>query len=407
MGLNLDKIRSQFNCLNQKTKGKYPIYFDNACMTLKPNSVLEKMTDYYQNHPSCHNRAIHSFGKETSQKFSQARSKTQKFLNAKSPKEIVFTKNTTEGLNLLANGIKLNKGDVVLTSDFEHNSNLLPWQFLSQKKEIVHKTYSINYETGVTDLSEYEEILKQGNVKVVSTFHTSHVTGITQPIQEMCSIAHKYGAVFILDAAQALAHEQIDVQKLDIDFMAFSFHKVFGPTGMGCLYGKEDLLRKLTPFITGGETVLDTDYGTCSLADIPERFEAGLQNYAGAIGAGEAIDFLSKFNFKHIKQHELELNSYMTEEISKFSNIKVLGPEDPALRGSILNIRVDGFDSGQLSILLDQTNKIMVRSGVHCCHAYFHKHGLKPTLRFSSSIYNGLNEAEQIVKTMHEVLKFF
>ena len=407
MGLNVNKIKEQFNCLNQKISGRLPIYFDNACMTLKPNSVLDSMTDYYKIHPSCHNRAVHSFGKQTSHKFDDARVKTQRFLNAKNKKEVIFTKNTTESLNLIANGINFEKGEIVLTSDFEHNSNLLPWQFLSQRKEVVHKVFSINLETGLTDLDEYEEILKQGNVKVVSTFHTSHVTGVTQPIKEMCTLAHKYGALFVLDAAQSLAHHKVDVTSLNIDFMAFSFHKIFGPTGMGCLYGKESLLRELTPFITGGETVIDSDYGTCTLADIPERFEAGLQNYAGAIGAGQAIDFLSKFKIEDIQKHELELNSFMSEELIKLPNIKILGPQDPSLRGSILNIRVDGYDSGQLSILLDQARSIMIRSGVHCCHAYFHKHNLKPTLRFSSSIYNDITESEEIIKTMHNILKFF
>jgi len=407
MALNISKIRSEFPSLQNKIKGKMPIYFDNACMTLKPQVVIDALTDYYSTHPSCHNRAVHKFGKMTSDKYKEARLETKKFIGAKSEKEIIFTKNTTEGLNLLAHSLKLQRGEGVLTSDFEHNSNLLPWQFLAHRNEIEHKTFSIDLETGEPDLKAYEEILKTGKIKVVSTFHTSHVMGITLPIKEMVSLAHKYGAVFILDAAQALAHSEINMKDLDVDYMAFSFHKIFGPTGMGCLFGKEELLRNLEPFMTGGETVLDTDYGTCSLADIPERFESGLQNYAGALGAAAGLKFLSKLKIKDIKAHELEINTFMTEELSKISNVNILGPNDPSKRGSIVNVRVDNFDSGELSILLDKAKNIMVRSGVHCAHAYFHKHELKPTLRFSFSIYNDLKEAEEIVKTMHEVSRFF
>ncbi len=407
MALNISKIRKDFPCLENKIKGKYPIYFDNACMTLKPQMVINSITEYYSSHPSCHNRAVHKFGKLTSDKFKDARSITSKFIGSKKDKQVIFTKNTTEGLNFLAHSLKLKKGDIVLTSDFEHNSNLLPWQFLTQRNEIDHRTFSIDPETGNPNLKEFEDILKTGKVKVVSTFHTSHVMGTSLPIKEMVELSHKYGAIFILDAAQAISHCEVNVSELNVDFMAFSFHKAFGPTGMGCLYGKEELLLKLEPLMTGGETVFDTDYGTCSLADIPERFESGLQNYAGALGSAAALSYLSKYKMNDIRSHESEINSFLTEEFLKIQNVKLLGPKDASKRGSIINVRVDNFDSGELSILLDKTKNIMVRSGVHCSHAYFHKHSLKPSLRFSSSIYNNMDEAEEIVKTMNELTRFF
>lgn len=407
MVLDIQKIRKDFLPLSTKTENKYPIYFDNACMTLKPNSVIQAMSEFYSSGLSCHNRAAHQFGKKTSILYADARKATASFIGAKSEKEIIFTRNTTESINLLAQSLGLKKGDIVLTSDFEHNSNLLPWQFLSQRKEIEHKTFNINLEQGMACLTEIENILKDGKVKVVSCFHISHVMGVTLPIQEIIKLTHKYGAVFILDAAQSLAHSKVNVNKLDIDFMAFSFHKIFGPTGMGCLYGKEELLRKLDPFILGGETVTDVEYGTCTLADIPERFEAGLQNYAGAIGAHSAIDFINKLDFDDIKSHELELNHFLSEELLKIPKISILGPNNYAQRSSIINIQVDGFEAGELAVMLSNVKNIMVRSGVHCAHAYFHKHNLRPTVRFSFSIYNTLKEAEEIVKTMHQFIRFF
>ncbi|MBT3583801.1 MAG: aminotransferase class V-fold PLP-dependent enzyme [Halobacteriovoraceae bacterium] len=407
MAIDSSFVRSQFPPLSLTEKGKPLIYFDNACMTLKPKSVIEAITGYYNNHPSCHNRSIHYFGKKTSLAFAEARNITARHINAYKTQEVIFTRNTTESINLVAQSLGLASGQVVITSDFEHNSNLLPWQFLAHRKDVVHKTYSLGLEASGEELSELEELLKEGNVKLVSTFLTSHVTGITQPITEISKLAHKYGALVLVDAAQGLPHQKIDVKAWQADFIAFSYHKAFGPSGMGALWGREDLLKKLDPFLTGGETVLDVDYQNCTLAALPERLEAGLQNYSGAIGGAAALKFISSIDYGQIAEHELMLNKFVSEELSKLEKVKLIGPSDASKKGSIVNFYIEGLDSGELSLLLDKTSNIMLRSGVHCCHAWYHKQELQPTLRASFSIYNTMEEVELFLKTLKDFLKYY
>lgn len=400
------QIFSQFPSLTKSIAKKPPLYFDNACMTLKPQVVIDELVSYYEEHPSCHNRAIHSFGELTSQKYSQARIKVKNFINADSEESVIFTKNTTESINIIAKGLGLKKNDCVLTSDIEHNSNFLPWQFAVHSSEINHLTFEIT-KSGEFDLINYEKILLKNDVKLVSTFFTSHVLGITLPIKEMCSIAHKHGALFFLDAAQAAGHQKIDVKDLDIDFIAFSFHKIFGPSGIGCLYGKYDLLDKIEPLIFGGETVLDVTETSCVMAQLPAKLEAGLQDYSGAMGAGAAVEFIETIGFKFIQQKDLELNQLFTEQLLKIPRVTILGPEQANARGSIINFNVMGMDCGELSIMLSKSKNIMVRSGVHCAHNWFNKNKLSPSLRISTSIYNSKKDVMDVVDVLKTILNNF
>jgi cysteine desulfurase/selenocysteine lyase len=407
MSLDVARIRGDFASLAPDRKGRSPIYFDNACMTLKPRAVVEVMNEYYERHPSCHKRAVHAFGKETTRKYAEARVAVQRHLNAADPRSIVFTRNTTEAINLVAQSLSFRPGDVVVTSDAEHNSNLLPWQFLTQARGIVHKTFALPPDATGEDLGEYRALLAAGRVRLVSVFHTSHVTGLTLPIKEIARLAHEHGALVLVDAAQGLPHQRIDVQDLDVDFLAASFHKAFGPTGMGCLYGKLEQLNLLTPFITGGETVEDVHYDSCVLSPVPERFEAGLQNYAGALGSARALQYLSDLGWEALRAHERELNTMLTRELQGAREMRIIGPADPALRGSIVNIALERLDAGEISILLDQSSRIMTRAGVHCCHAWFRKYKLKPTLRVSLAAYNTIEDAEVFIRTMRSIAKYF
>jgi cysteine desulfurase/selenocysteine lyase len=398
------QIYSQFPSLTKSTSKKPPLYFDNACMTLKPQVVIDELVSYYEKHPSCHNRAIHSFGELTSQKFSQARLKIKAFINADTDKSVIFTRNTTESINIIAKGLGLKKNECVLTSDIEHNSNFLPWQFAVHSSEINHLTFEIST-AGEFDLIDYENKLIENDVKLVSTFYTSHVLGITLPIKEMCSIAHKHGALFFLDAAQAAGHQQIDVVDLNIDFMAFSFHKIFGPSGIGCLYGKYDLLDQIEPLIYGGETVLDVTESSCVMAQLPAKLEAGLQDYSGAMGAGAAVEFINSIGFQFIQQNDLRLNEMFTTQLMAIPRVTILGPPSPAERGSIINFNVSGMDCGELSIMLSKSKNIMVRSGVHCAHSWFNKNKLSPSLRISTSIYNTKEEVLEVIEVLKTILK--
>jgi cysteine desulfurase / selenocysteine lyase len=407
MDLNLASIREEFLPLARKVNGKTPIYLDNACMTLKPRAVLKEMQSYYENHPSCHNRAQHSFGLETTKLVREARATIARQLGAKTAEEIVFTRNTTEALNLVARGLRLRQGDVVLTTDFEHNSNLLPWQFLARREGIVHRTVAISPQDGTIDLIEFENALASNPVKLVSVFHTSHVTGITLPIREMAQIAHRHGALIMVDAAQALGHGPLNAGELDVDFLAVSFHKAFGPTGMGALYGKSQALRLLEPVYAGGETVLDTDYDTCVLAEVPERFEAGLQNYAGVLGAAAAMSYLGSLDPVLIKRHILSLNATLTEELRDCTRVRLLGPSAAEGRGAIFNFVFESMAAPELAVLLDQSHAIMARSGAHCCHAWFRKNELPASLRLSFSIYNTVEEVRTVAGAVRDLARFF
>jgi len=403
MAYNVKEIRADFPALNQLIKGKPPIYFDNACMSLKPKQVIEAMDDYYFHHPSCHKRSIHAFGKKTTARYKKARQIVADFLNVRG--EIIFTRNTTEGINLIAHSFPFREGDTVLTTEMEHNSNLLPWQVLNKRKGVNHKIFNLD-DNYAFDLGRFEEELRQG-IRLVSLFHTSHITGQSLPVKSIIELSHKHGAYVLLDGAQSVAHQKIDARELDIDFLVFSFHKMLGPSGMGALYAKKEHLESMDPFLVGGETVEDASYHSATLSEIPDRFEAGLQNYAGAMGAEAAVNYLNNVGMKAIQQQELKLNSFITEAILTLPRIRLLGPEDPSLRAGIINFFVEDMDSGELSILLDKTKNIMVRSGVHCSHAWYKKHELLPTLRISLSLYNTMEEAEVFVQTLEKIVKYF
>lgn len=401
--LNVDKIRADFNILSPKN-GTTPVYLDSACMSLKPNSVIEAMNDYYSNYPACAGRSSHKFGDKVTKKIKETRELVAKFINAKNEKEIIFTRNTTEGVNLLVNSLGLQKGDVVLVSDKEHNSNLVPWLLLRDKIGIVVKIIPSN-EDGSFNLDNFSKLIN--GVKLVSVVHTSNVDGVTNPAKEIIEIVHKNNALVCLDAAQSIPHRKIDVQDLDVDFLAFSGHKMLGPTGTGVFYGKYKLLEKLSPFLVGGDTVEFSTYDSYKMLPVPEKFEAGLQDYAGIIGLGEAVKYLSEFDFKDIEEHELKLNTYITEELQKIPQIKILGPKDPKERSGIVNFYIEGTDMHKFAIMLNEMADISIRSGRHCVHSWFENKKIYNSARVSLYIYNSMVEAEIFVTNLNKIIKIF
>ncbi|MGE0268517.1 MAG: aminotransferase class V-fold PLP-dependent enzyme [Candidatus Omnitrophota bacterium] len=405
MGFDCNQLRKDFPSLESVSKGKKPVYFDNACVTLRPRQVVEAMNEYYMVHPSCHKRSVHKFGLKTTSAYEQAKKSVQRFINAKSADEIVFTKNATESINLVANGINFLKGEVVLTSSLEHNSNFLPWQMIGRKKETVLRIFGLTEDLKF-DQERFVALLKEG-AKLVSIVHTSHITGYTFPIEDIIRLSHEHGALVLVDGAQSIAHHSIDVQKLDADFFAFSFHKMLGPSGMGCLYAKKKHLDNLEPLYIGGETVDDVSANSFVLSKVPDRFEAGLQNYAGASGVTAAIEYLTKTGLKEIRAHVSMLNRLMTDTIKSWPKVRIIGPQDPDLRSGIINFYVEGMDSGELSIILDQTENIMTRSGVHCCHAGYKRHRLTPSLRVSLYAYNTEEEVRLFIETLRKIIQFF
>lgn len=399
--LNIDKIRADFNILDKKD-GERPIYFDSACMSLKPKQVLEAMNEYYSNYSACAGRSSHKMGDKVTKKVKEARSLISKFINAKSENEIIFTRNTTEGINLLVNSFPFVKGDVVLISDKEHNSNLIPWLVLRDKIGIVVKIIYSN-EDGTFNLDNFSELVK--GARLVSLVHTSNLDGYTNPIKEIIEIAHNNNALVLLDVAQSIPHKRIDVSDLDVDFLAFSGHKMLGPTGTGVFYGKIKLLDKLEPFMTGGETVLSSSYENYKFLPVPEKFEAGLQDYAGIIGLGEAVKYLNNLDFKEIQEHELFLNSYITEEIQKIPQIKIIGPKDAKDRSGIINFYIEGVDMHKFAIMLDEMAGIAIRSGQHCVNAWFDNKKIKNSARVSLYFYNTIEEAEVLINNLNKIVK--
>ncbi len=398
--LNTDKIRADFNILSSKN-GLVPLYLDNACMSLKPLQVVEAMNDYYFNYPACAGRSSHKLGDKVTKKVKEARQIIAKFINAKE-EEIVFTRNTSEGLNLLANSLDLKKGEAVLISDKEHNSNLVPWLRLRDKTGIEVRVCP-SKEDNTFDLEKFSELAK--GVKLVSMVHTSNLDGVTNPAKEIIEIAHKNGALVCLDVAQSIPHRKIDVQDLDVDFLAFSGHKMLGPTGTGVFYGKKELLEKLSSFLVGGDTVEFTTYNSYKMLPVPEKFEAGLQDYAGIIGLGEAVKYLSQFDYKDIAEHELKLNTYITEELKKISEIKIIGPTDPAQRSGIVNFYIENTDMHKFAIMLDEMENVEIRSGQHCVHSWFNSKKIYNSARVSLYLYNTMEEAETFITNLNKIIK--
>jgi cysteine desulfurase / selenocysteine lyase len=402
--MNINKIREDFPILQKGINDKPIIYFDNACMTLRPKQVVEKMNQYYYEYPACAERSHHKLGKKATEEYHNARVLVRKFINAKSDKEIIFTRNTTESINLVAKSFNFKKDDVIINTDKEHNSNLLPWQVASRTHSL--KRERISTKDGF-DHEHFEQILKRAhgnhNRIFVSMVHTSNMDGTSIPVKEIINTAHKYNAVVMLDGAQSVPHRPIDVKKLDVDFLAFSGHKMLGPSGTGVLYGKEELLRKLTLYNVGGSTVEDSHYDGAEFADLPERFEAGLQDYAGVIGLGETVNYLKKY-IDDINEHELKLNKIVTEGLK--SHVNILGPEDPKLRSGIFSFNAKNkMDFHEVALMLDSYANIMIRSGRHCVHSWFNANNIDGSARASFYIYNTEDEAKLFVEKLKEVLK--
>ena len=394
MGIDSDKVRADFPIFEKRINGKPIVYFDNACQSLRPKQVVDKMTEYYLEYPACGGRSGHSLGRKVDEEVKKSRKTLSKFFNAKE-NEMIFTKNTTESVNLIAYGIDWKAGDSVLISDKEHNSNLIPWQQLKEKgvKLIIFKFGNID---------DFESKLNK-NVRLVSFVHTSNVDGTSQPAEKMAKMAHDNKSLILLDAAQSAPHKQIDVRKLGVDFMACSGHKMLGPSGTGLLYAKEGSMDDMKPFMTGGETVIDSTYDSATFENVPNRYEAGLQHYAGIIGFGAAVEYLGKIGMKNIAEHELKLNSLVTKEIG--NEVQLIGPMDARERSGMFSFNIKGMNYHDIAVLLDKTSNVMIRSGMHCVHSWFHANGMDGSARASLYFYNTEEECRTFVDSLRRIAK--
>ena len=386
---------------------KPPVYLDNACMTLRPKPVIEAIRSYYEESPGCGGRSVHRYATTVSRKMVNCRSKMSRMFNANSPSEIIFTKNATHSLNQVAKGLSWNKGDVVLTTDREHNSNLVPWLQLEQEQGIDHRVVRSNADN-TFDMEAFEEACANAGdkLRMVSLSHVGNLDGVATPVKQAAKIAKDHGAMVCIDGAQSTPHMKVDVQDLGIDFMAFSIHKMMGPSGMGGLWGKMELLENMRSIQSGGSTVDTSNYDSMVWSKPPARFEGGLGNYAGILGTNAAIDYISEIDLDMVHEHEVSLNRVMTSIIKDVNGIEIIGPQDPSLRGGICSLLFDTIDAHDIAILLDEAADVMVRSGMHCVHSWFNDKGIdQGSLRASAYLYNTEDEVRLFAETLVEAVE--
>jgi cysteine desulfurase/selenocysteine lyase len=405
-----EKLREDFPALSRLRNGKPPVYLDSACMSLKPKQVIQAINEYYENYPACggRGRSQHWFAREVKEATEKARERVAGFINA-SPEEIVWTKNTTEAINLVARSFKLEWDDVVLTSDREHNSNLVPWLELEKSRGIRHEVVP-SREDATFDLEKFKDMLSP-KVKLVSVVHVSNLDGYALPVEEIIEIAHDYGAKVLLDAAQSVPHRSVDVRRLDVDFLAFSVHKMLGPS-LGVLYGKEEELRELSPFIVGGDTVSDSYYNRAVFLPPPHRFEAGLQNYAAQIGSAAAVEYLSRVGMRRIEEHERALTEYLSKKLAAIEEVRFVGVTEAKLRSGIVSFRLERrgrslVAPSDVAELLDRHYNIMLRAGDHCLHAWFNARGIgaSGSVRASLYLYNTRKECDLLVEGVERIVE--
>jgi cysteine desulfurase/selenocysteine lyase len=370
------------------------VYFDNACMALRPQVVIDAVTAYYTDYPACGERSLHHLGRRVDEEVSLAREAARRLLHARHDEEIVFTHNTTHAINLVAQSFPFSPGDVVVTSDQEHNSNLLPWQQLS-RRGISHRTVAFG------DPDALRAALTP-QVKLVSMVMTSNLDGASIDARRTVEIVHEAGIPILLDAAQAAPHQPLDVRALGVDFLACSGHKMLGPSGTGLLYGKRDALARLRPTLVGGGTVDDSTLQGATYREGPERFEAGLQNYAGIVGLRHAIEYLERVGREAIHAHERRLTRQLQDGLERYPDITIFGP--PAeRRGGITSFAFAAVDVHDVCLLLDRSAGIAVRSGRHCVHSWFNKHGVEGTVRVSLYLYNTEQEVGAFLTALAKV----
>ena len=383
-----------------------PAYLDNACVTLKPQSVIDTIHRYYTETPGCGGRSVHRYGTAVSKSVADSRNKLGQFLNAGTPNEIVFTRNATHSINQIAHGLTWEKGDVVLTSDREHNSNLVPWLQLEQEQGIDHRAVA-SHPDNTFDMEAFEAACAAAgnNLKMVAMSHVGNLDGIEIPIAEITKVAHDHGALVAVDGAQSTPHMNVDVQALDIDFLSFSIHKMCGPSGMGGLWGRYELLENLRTIQSGGQTVQTSSYTEATWAAPPARFEGGLGNFSGMMATGAAIDYLSQLDMNAVHEHEIALNRIMTKGVKDLPGLSIIGPEDASKRGGICSILMDNLPAHDVALLLDEAAGVMVRSGQHCVHSWFADRGHpQGSLRASAYLYNNEEDVRRFVDTLTEIV---
>ncbi len=397
----IDQIRADFPILSREVNGKPLVYLDNGATTQKPQIVIDAISKYYEFENSNIHRGVHTLSQEATDVYEQARVKIQHFLNARHSHEIIFTSGTTGGINMIASSLSksLNKGDEILITAMEHHSNIVPWQMICEEKEAILKVIPIN-QKGEIILEEYANLLTD-KTRLVSFTHTSNTLGTINPTSEIIKMAKKQGALTLVDGAQAVTHGKLDVQEMDADFFVFSGHKLFGPTGTGILFGKEEILNTLPPYQGGGDMIKTVTFEKTTYNELPHKFEAGTPNIAGGIGLGVAIDYIQSVGFDFIQEQEKELLEYATQELLKIDGLKIIG--EAANKTCVISFIVEGVHPFDLGTIVDKMG-VAVRTGHHCTQPLMDFFEIPGTTRASFSFYNTLEEVDLLVEALNRAL---
>ena len=399
--MDVDAIRRDFPTV----RSGQGIYLDSACQSLRPDSVIRAITDYYENYPACGGRSVHSMATKVSMAMDDARETLASFFGTDDPDCYIFTKNCTEGLNTAAYGLGLGRGDVVVTTDTEHNSNHVPWLFLQENMGVRRRIVRSDVE-GRFDLEAFHKAMDH-DVKVVSVQHASNVTGCSVPVKAVTEIAHDFGATVVIDGAQAAPHMPVDLKRIDADVYCMSIHKMLGPSGMGVMYGKREVLERMRPLALGGGTVGLATYDSVNLAPIPDKFEAGLHDYAGIVGTKAALDYLSGVGMDEVMKWDQALMERIIANLEDVRNLHVVGPRDAPSRGGVFSFNIDGLGAHDIAMMLDSMAGVMIRSGMHCAHPFYVSRGIDGSARASTYIYNTPEEIDVFTDTVRHIAETF
>jgi cysteine desulfurase/selenocysteine lyase len=401
--LDVQAIRQQFPVLEREVKGKQLVYLDNAATTQKPQAVIDALIGYYSGYNANIHRGIHTLAEEATAAFEGTRDAVRKFINAESREQIIFTSGTTEGINLVAQTWgrqNIKEGDEIIISNMEHHSNIVPWYMLAQEKKATLKIIPIN-EAGELEMDEFDKLLSE-KTKFVSIVHVSNALGTINPVQEIIEKAHAVGAKVLVDGAQSTVHLDIDVQAMDCDFFVFSSHKLYGPTGIGALYGKRELLEAMPPYQGGGEMIKEVSFNTITWNDLPYKFEAGTPNIADTIAFKAAMDFTAGIGKEKIRKHENALLGYASEQLEQIPGLQIIGRAKQKI--SVISFVIEGTHPQDIGILLDNRG-IAVRTGNHCAQPLMERLCIRGTTRASFAMYNTMEEVDRLIEGLHKAVK--
>ena len=404
---DVESIRADFPILNREVNGKKLVYLDNAATTQKPKAVIDALTRYYEMYNANVHRGVHTLSVEATDAYEVARTKVAKFINAPESESVIWTRNTSESLNLVAATWaeeNIGAGDNIVITAMEHHSNIVPWQQLAMNKG-AELRYLAHSDDGVLDMDSAREII-DSRTKLVAATQMSNVLGTINPVKELGTLAHAVGGVVLIDAAQSVPHMPVDVQDLDVDFLCFSAHKMLGPTGIGVLYGRKSLLEAMPPYMYGGDMILEVSYEDASWNDLPYKFEAGTPNIADAIATGAAVDYLTELGMDNIWKHEQELTAYALEQFRRLPGINVLGPEDGSKKGGVISFTHETIHPHDLGTALDQQG-IAIRTGHHCAMPLVRSYDVVAAARASFYIYNTRDEIDALVNGLSETEGYF